>query len=227
MSSIKTKIVLAAKDEATIKMFDDGTIDFCMHKTAADHFRSLLERYNWSISERLKHYRRWRKFWPGLLQIERTLVVMFVSSSNNGMFRGPLLLDARDYESPRFSTRFKRLEPCSEVAQEFHFIHHLFIQNLLTFDDVMFKFYETHPSVMQVYKTSIENTVKQWLDRFDSIHLDTLLFGSLTAAGMSREEANTTSVNLALQVTYLVNSLAHSFYLTKPDQEGWFFHREH
>jgi hypothetical protein len=64
-----------AQDDGTVlvQLFPGTNIHIEIARGAAQHLVNLLRRYNWTLSEPRQQDARWRRFWRGITQAERTM----------------------------------------------------------------------------------------------------------------------------------------------------------
>lgn len=189
--------------EVLVRIFPRSDIHVAMQREAAVHLVRLLERYNWSISEADKQSDRWRKFWPKISRIERSLVVMFVTSAN-GQFRGAVDLRGLPPEVAAVAGDRQMVKIDPAVAREFASLRHIFECSLLTQEDVKFDWWHHHKTVMEVHEQAVMIALRSWWEGEGVHDLDDLLRAALFSDGMRAEEANRVGVDMSLDTEQLI-----------------------
>lgn len=190
--------------EVMVRIFPGTDVHVEVRKVAATHLLRLLERYNWTLSDRDKSSNRWRKFWPVVSQIERTMVVMFVRSANGGTFGGQVCLQPLPHEMVELVGCRKLVKIDAEVAHEFAALRQTFVQILASADDFKFNWHETHRTVMRMYGDALEVALHSWWRCDGSLDLCDLLEDVLCNAGMSTDDAQQTAISMGLEAEYLI-----------------------
>ncbi len=193
--------------EVLVRIFPRTDIHVAMQREAAVHLVRLLERYNWALSEPDKQSDRWRKFWPKIARIERSLVVMFVTSEN-GQFRGAVNLRGLPPEVAAVAgdRQMVRIDPA--VASEFASLRHTFECSLVKPEDVKFNWWHHHKAVMEVHEQAVMIALRSWWDGNGLHDLDDLLRAALFSDGMKAEEANRVGVDMSLDTEHLIRERA-------------------
>lgn len=192
--------------EVMVRFFPGTHIHIAMQRSAAVHLLRLLERYNWALAEPLKYAYRWRKFWPAVSQIERTIVVMFVRSSNGGRFRGSVCLRPLPHEVADFAGDRTLVKLEAEDAREFAALRHMFVKTVVRIDDIKAKLHESHGTVMKAYGAASEAALHSWWSGGGLFDFSDLMQAALFAAGLSMDDAQRTASDMGNQALYVIHA---------------------
>lgn len=192
--------------EVMLRLFPGTEIHIATQNGAAVHLLRLLERYNWTLAEPLKYADRWRKFWPTVSQLERTMVMMFVRSSNSGRFQGPVCLRPLPPALADVAGNRTLVKLDAEVAHEFAALRHVFLTTVVSVDDLKLKWHETHPTVMKAHGVAVEATLHSWWTGSGSVDLNDLLRAALFAAGLSADDAQWAASEMGDQAMYVIHA---------------------
>jgi hypothetical protein len=174
-----------------VRVYPGTDIAVEMRLDAAQHLLRLLERYNWALADEARYADRWRKFWRGVSQIERTMVVMVVRANNGGRFSRhfPIGDMPEALEIERGNRRM--VEPTDAVAREFCALAHTFYKVLIKPDEIKVMWLERMPHHPAVQLDALLRGLDRWLagNGYDGGLLYELLRDEMKATGMEHDEA--------------------------------------
>ncbi|MBU9434828.1 HNH endonuclease [Burkholderia multivorans] len=194
-----------------VKLFPSTDIYVEMAEDVARRLVQLLERYNWILechsgtrSDRRLRADRWRRFWRGVTQIERAIVVMYIQSNNGGAFGGTVALDHLRQALSSIDARRSRSRATDVVLREFAILRQVFIRACVNADEIAFRWNTTHRDAMELCGSALIDIATEWLASDGDIDLDTALSDQLLSTGLTEYVAQQTAVRLSLQIRYLI-----------------------
>ncbi|MBU9283848.1 HNH endonuclease [Burkholderia multivorans] len=194
-----------------VKLFPSTDIYVEMAEDVARRLVQLLERYNWILechsgtrSDRRLRADRWRRFWRGVTQIERAIVVMYIQSNNGGAFGGTVALDHLRQALSSIDARRSRSRATDVVLREFATLRQVFIRACVNADEIAFRWNTTHRDAMELCGSALIDIATEWLASDGDIDLDTALSDQLLSTGLTEHVAQQTAVRLSLQIRYLI-----------------------
>ena len=191
--------------EVLVRLFPRTVGPVVMRPEAARHLVRLLERYNWAISEPTKQADRWRSFWPEITTIERSMVVMFVSSArDDGLFRGAVELGGLPDEVADAAGERKLVPLDPAVAREFTTARQLFECSLVTQEELLHGWWRAHPDVMREHEETLVEALQSWWSGDREEDLDDHLRTTLFCDGMRAGEATRVGLEMSLTARQLI-----------------------
>lgn len=206
-----TDVLEGSEGTVLVKLFPSTGIYVEMAEDVARRLVQLLERYNWILechsgtrSDRRLRADRWRRFWRGVTQIERAIVVMYVQSNNGGAFGGTVALDHLRQALSSIDARRSRSRATDVVLREFTTLRQVFIRACVNADEIAFRWNTTHRDAMELCGSALIDIATEWLASDGDIDLDTALSDQLLSTGLTEYVAQQTAVRLSLQIQYLI-----------------------
>ncbi|WP_321859651.1 HNH endonuclease signature motif containing protein [Burkholderia cenocepacia] len=208
-----TDVLEGSEGTVLVKLFPGADIYVEMAEDAARRLAQLLERYNWILAchsgmgaDRRLRTDRWRRFWRGITQIERTIVVMYVQSNNGGAFGGTVALGHLHQALSSIDMRRSRSRATDVVLREFATLRQIFIRACVNVDEIAFRWSTTHHDAMELCGSALIDVATAWLASDGDIDLDTALSNQLLSTGLTEYVAQQTAVRLFLQIQYLIEN---------------------
>ncbi len=206
-----TDVLEGSEGTVLVKLFPSTDIYVEMAEDVARRLVQLLERYNWILechsgtrSDRRLRADRWRRFWRGVTQIERAIVVMYIQSNNGGAFGGTVALDHLRQALSSIDARRSRSRATDVVLREFAILRQVFIRACVNADEIAFRWNTTHRDAMELCGSALIDIATEWLASDGDIDLDTALSDQLLSTGLTEYVAQQTAVRLSLQIRYLI-----------------------
>lgn len=187
-----------------------------MRIPAAMHLLRLLERYNWSLSYSARKADRWRKFWPVIHDVERSMVSLFVRRNNDGQFGLPVPLDPLPSVLAACRGERRMISFHSDIEHEFRAL-------LLGFYNSVANAHEIEALIEDCLSEGVKSNgktilagVQQWLAGDGKTHalLDVVLRSRLIKTGVSSDVAEGLALRVSGEVLCYLNDKEERITLT-------------